>query len=355
LKAEFGIKRPTIMIGDREIGREQPCFLIAEVAQSHEGSLGMAHAFIDATADAGVDAIKFQTHIADAESTLDEDFRTRLSGQDQTRYDYWKRMEFTAEQWESLSRHAQKRGLIFLSSVFSVPALLLLDLIGVPAWKFGSGEITTSDLLNAAAATGKPLLVSTGMSSLAEIAKVAGLLRAKELKYALFQCTSRYPNPLSKVGLNVMEELRRFDCPVGLSDHSGSPYPALLALARGADLIELHVTFSRQMYGPDVAASVTFEEMKLIVAARDAFRTIDTHPVDKDAEADELASMKTLFGKSIAPVRDLPSGTILCRDMLTLKKPGTGLSPGLLDGLVGRRLARAVSANRLLQSDDVED
>jgi N,N'-diacetyllegionaminate synthase len=219
----------------------------------------------------------------------------------------------------------------------------------------GVAETLSADLFAAATSTGKPLLISTGMSSFAEISSLAAQLQGKKSQYALFQCTSRYPNPLSKVGLNVMDELRRFSCPVGLSDHSGSPLPALLALARGADLIELHVTFDRQMYGPDVAASVTFEEMKMIVAAREAFWTIDANPVNKDAEAGELSSTKALFGKSVALVRDLPPGTILSREMLTLKKPGTGLSPSLLNGLVGRRLARAVAANRLLRNDDFED
>lgn len=344
----------SIKIGERQIGAEERCFIIAEVAQSHEGSIGAAHAFIDAAADAGVDAIKFQTHIADAESTLDETFRVRLSGQDKTRYDYWKRMEFTAEEWAGLAEHANKRGLTFLSSVFSVPALHLLDRLGVPAWKFGSGEIATSDLLDAALATKKPLLISTGMSGYGEIEKTAKLVRGKGGQFALFQCTSRYPNPLEKVGLNVMDELRRFDCPVGLSDHSGSPHPALLALARGADMLELHVTFSRRMYGPDVPSSVTFEEMKSIVAARDAFRTIDANPVDKNAEAAELKPMKALFGKSVAPARDLPAGTALTRDMLTLKKPGTGIPADTIDTLVGRRLGRAVFANRLLTKDDLE-
>ncbi|MGB7256493.1 MAG: N-acetylneuraminate synthase family protein [Pseudolabrys sp.] len=343
-----------IKIENKEVGEGRPCYLIAEVAQAHDGSIGMAHAFIGAAADAGVDAIKFQTHIADAESTLDEKFRIKMSGQDQTRYDYWKRMEFSAEEWAGLSQHACERGLTFLSSVFSVPALEMLHKLGVPAWKFGSGEVATSDLLDAAIATGKPLLISTGMSGYAEIEKVTGLLRKKGRQFALFQCTSRYPNPISKVGLNVMDELRRFDCPVGLSDHSGSPFPALLALARGADLIELHVTFSRQMYGPDVPSSVTFDEMKEIVAARDAFRTIDTNPVDKDAEARDLAPIKAMFGKSVALARDLPAGTTLGRDMLTLKKPGTGIPAGKLGELVGRRLARAVPANRLLTNDDIE-
>jgi N-acetylneuraminate synthase len=152
-----------------------------------------------------------------------------------------------------------------------------------------------------------------------------------------------------------MDELRRrFDCPVGLSDHSGSAYPSLLALARGADLIEVHVAFHRGMFGPDVPASITFDELRLVTGARDAFRLIDDNPVDKDKEAGELGGLAKLFGKSVAPARDLSAGTILTSDMLTLKKPGDGFPPEMLGSLIGQRLKRAVSASRLLRPEDLE-
>ena len=287
-------------------------------------------------------------------STFDEAFRVKFSLQDTTRYDYWKRMEFTAEQWAGLSEHSGKRGLIFLSSVFSVSALEMLDRIGVPAWKLGSGEISTPDLLTAAAKTGKPLLVSTGMSTYEEIGATVAKVRGAGLGLVLFQCTTRYPNPLDRVGINVMDELRtRFDCLVGLSDHSGIPYPSLLALARGADMLEIHVAFHRGMFGPDVPASVTFDELRLICKARDAFVEMDGSPVDKDREAAELAELRRLFGKSVAPVRDLPAGTVLEASMLTLKKPGTGIAPDLIPQLVGRRLVEAVKGDRLLRLEDL--
>ncbi len=346
---------PHIDIAGLRIGGGAPALIIAEVAQAHDGSLGLAHAFVDEVAKAGADAIKFQTHIAAAESTLDEPFRVKFSKQDATRYDYWRRMEFTPEQWSGLADHARERRLLFLSSVFSVPGLEMLDRLGVPAWKIGSGEIATPDIHAAAVQTGRPLLVSTGMSSFAEIAETVAKVRGAGLDLALFQCTSRYPNPLERVGLNVMDELRqRFACPVGLSDHSGSPYPALLALARGADLLEIHVTFHRGMFGPDVPASVTFDELRTIVAARDAFRLMDANPVDKDAEAAELSPMRGVFGKSIAAVRNLESGSVLQADMLTLKKPGNGISPDQATSLIGRRLVRAVSCDRLLKYEDLE-
>ena len=344
-----------IMIGDRAVGGGAPALLIAEVGQAHDGSLGTAHAFIDASAEAGADAIKFQTHIAAEESTLDEEFRVKFSKQDATRYDYWQRMEFSPEQWAGLAQHAAEKGLIFLSSAFSVAAVELLDKLGHPAWKIGSGEYKSTDLMAAMAATGRPILLSTGMSRWAEIAESVAGIRALGVDPALFQCTSRYPTPLDRVGLNVIDELRQaHNCPVGLSDHSGSPYPALAALARGVDMIEVHVTFDARMFGPDVPASLTFEQFRQVAEGRAAFAEMDANPVDKDAVADELETMRGLFTKSLAPGRALAKGTVLTADMLTAKKPGTGISATRLAEIVGRTLARDVVPDRLLRPEDLQ-
>ena len=344
-----------IQIGERSVGNGAPALLIAEVGQAHDGSLGTAHAFIDASAAAGADAIKFQTHIAAAESTLDEEFRVKFSKQDATRYDYWQRMEFTPEQWAGLSEHAAEKGLIFLSSAFSVQAVELLDALGHPAWKIGSGEYKSADLMGAMAATGKPILLSTGMSRWSEIADSAAGIRALGVDLALFQCTSRYPTPLDAVGLNVIDKVRDdHGCPVGLSDHSGSPFPALAALARGVDMIEVHVTFSKGQFGPDVPASLTFEEFRQVADARAAFAEMDANPVDKDVVADEMETMRGLFTKSLAPTRALTKGTVLTADMLTAKKPGTGIAATSLNEFIGRSLARDVVPNRLLRLEDLQ-
>jgi len=345
----------SIEIKGRRVGPQQSCFLIAEVAQAHDGSLGAAHAYIDAAADAGVDAVKFQTHIADAESTLDEPFRIKFSQQDETRYAYWKRMEFTAEQWAGLAAHANERRLVFLSSAFSVAAVELLRRLGMAAWKVGSGEVATRDLLDAMLAAGGPILLSTGMSTYAEIGEVVTRLRARGAELALFQCTTRYPVGLDEVGLNVIGELRkRFGCPAGLSDHSGTTYPALAAMAQGADMIEAHIVFDKRMFGPDTAASLTVQEFKEVAQARDAIAQMLAHPVDKDRIAGELAQTRTMFGKSVALSRNLPAGTVLARDMLTVKKPGTGIPAAELDSLVGSRLKRDADAQHLLSRDDID-
>ena len=345
----------TLSIGDRLIGASEPCLLIAEIAQAHDGSLGMAHAFLDAAADAGADAIKFQTHLAAAESTLDEPFRVTFSKQDKTRYDYWKRMQFTPEAWAGLAQHARDRGLLFLSSPFSVEAVQLLSAVGVPAWKVGSGEALGSALVESMIAAGGPILLSTGMSRWREIEASVADLEQRKVPHALLQCTSRYPTSLEAVGLNVLSEMRaRFRCPVGLSDHSGTTFPALAALARGCSLLEVHVTFDRRMFGPDSASSLTFDEFRLIRDARDAFLVMDRHPVDKDSMADALATMRSTFGKSLAPVRVLEAGTVLDESMLVMKKPATGLQADDLKSVLGRRLARTVQPERLLQWSDLE-
>jgi N,N'-diacetyllegionaminate synthase len=345
----------TIEIKGRRIGLQSPCFLIAEVAQAHDGSLGTAHAYIDAAADAGVDAVKFQTHIAQEESTLDEPFRVKFSKQDETRYAYWKRMEFTPEQWAGLAAHAAEKNLVFLSSAFSVAAVDLLKKLGTAAWKVGSGEVATRDLLDAMLTAGGPILLSTGMSTYTEIGEVVTRLRSRGADLALFQCTTRYPVSLEEVGLNVIGELRqRFRCPAGLSDHSGTIYPALAAMAQGADMIEAHIVFDKRMFGPDTPASLTVQEFKQLAQARDAFAQMLANPVDKDRIAGDLAPTRAMFGKSVALSRNLPAGTVLARDMLTTKKPGTGIPAAEIDSLVGRRLRRDADAQRLLSRDDID-
>lgn len=341
-------------IAGRNVGPGHPALIIAEVAQAHDGSLGLAHAFIDAAAEAGADAVKFQTHIAAAESTLDEPFRVRFSRQDETRYQYWTRMEFTPEQWQGLSDHARKRSLIFLSSPFSLAAVELLQRIGMAAWKVGSGEFASRDLLRAMAATGAPILFSTGMATRAEIAEAVAFFRAEGVPCGLMQCTSAYPTPLEAVGLNVIDELREaFACPVGLSDHSGSLFPPLAALARGADMVEVHVAFHRQMFGPDVPASLIFDELKLVCGMRDALSTMDSHPVDKDAMAEKLLGTREVFGKSLAPARALAEGTVLRPEMVVSRKPGGGIPPDAVELISGRRLARDVVPDRILRWNDL--
>ncbi len=330
--------------------------IIAEVAQSHDGSLGQAHAFIDAVARTGADVVKFQTHIAAAESTPGEPFRVAFSRQDAGRYDYWRRMEFTPEQWAGLKTHAEEKGLIFLSSPFSPEAADLLERLGVVAWKIGSGEVASLSLLEQVAAGGKHLYVSTGMSGYAETAELLDRLRGIAAGgFTLMQCTTAYPTPLTEVGLNVLGEYRRrFGCPVGLSDHSGTPYPSLAAVALGASALEVHVAFSREMFGPDVSSSLTVDELQEMVRGVRAVETMLAHPVDKDAKAQELAELRRIFGKSAVARRDMPQGAEVAPSDVAFRKPGGGISEPAFRALARPRLTRNVAAGEVLGVADFQ-
>jgi len=334
----------------------QRCLIIGEVAQAHDGSLGMAHAFVNAIANAGADAVKFQTHIAAAESTPDEPWRVKFSPQDATRYDYWKRMEFTEEQWHGLKRHADERGLNFLSSPFSIEAVELLTRVGVAAWKVASGEVNNTPMFERMAATGLPILLSTGMSPLSEIDAAVERVKAHGLPLVVLQCTTAYPCPLEKVGLNLIPFFReRYRCAVGLSDHSGTIYPGLAAATLGIEVLEVHVTLSREMFGPDVPASITTSELRQLVEGVRFIEKMKAHPVDKDAMAQEMAPLRDLFTKSVVARMELPAGTVLREEHLTVKKPGTGIPANRLHEVVGKRLQRPVKANELLQEQDLEE
>lgn len=333
---------------------QAPCTIIVEVGQAHDGSLGTAHAFIDSIARGGADAVKFQTHIAAAESTPDEPWRTRFSSQDRTRIDYWRRMEFSESQWLELKAHAADRDLLFLSSPFSLEAVELLSAIGVAGWKTASGETSNHALIDAMAVTGLPMIVSTGMSTLAEIDEVVARIRAHDVALAVLQCTSAYPCPPELVGLNVISEFRqRYGCAAGLSDHSATIYPGLAAAAHGIEILEVHLTLSREMFGPDVPASVTPSQLRELVEGIRFIETMRANPVDKAVIPARVESLRVIFTKSVVATAALERGTVLERCHLAAKKPGSGIPANELGELVGRRLARAVAPDQLLSYDDL--
>jgi len=332
------------------------CTIVGEVAQAHDGSLGMAHAYIDAIARAGANAVKFQTHIAEAESTPAEPWRVKFSPQDETRFDYWKRMEFTEEQWSGLKRHADERGLMFVSSPFSLQAVDLLSRVGVAAWKIASGEVTNPLLLSRLAESRLPVILSTGMSSTGEIDRAVGLIKERGLPVTVLQCTSAYPCPPERIGLNLIPFYQaRYDCPAGLSDHSGTIYPGLAAVVLGAQMVEVHVTFSREMFGPDVSSSVTTAELRQLVEGIRFVERMKASPVDKDRLAEEVQPLRLMFMKSIVAREDLAAGTILEEQHVDAKKPGTGIPANELPRVVGKRLRRSVSRDEMILPQDLDE
>lgn len=336
-------------------GDAGPCLIIGEVAQAHDGSVGFAHAYIDAIAAAGADVVKFQTHIAAEESTPGEPWRVKFSKQDESRYAYWKRMEFTEAQWAELKRHADERGLLFLCSPFSVKAVEMLMRVGARAWKVASGEIRESSTFERMAATGLPMYVSTGMSPIEEIDAAVERVKARSIPLLLMQCTTAYPCPPEQVGLNMIPFFRdRYGCAVGLSDHTGTVYPSFAAATIGVAALEVHVTMSREMFGPDVSASVTTAELRQLVEGVRFIEAMKTHPVSKDRMADDLKGVRSLFTKSVVARTDLPAGTVLTLEHLAFKKPGTGIPEQKAHTVLQKRLKHAVAADTMILEDNLD-
>jgi N-acetylneuraminate synthase len=342
-------------IAGRPVSPDHPPFIIAEVAQSHEGSLGNAFAFAEVARDAGAQAIKFQTHIAAEESTPSEPWRIPFSRQDASRYDYWQRMEFTFEQWQALKNHCDVLGIIFLSSPFSLMACRWLEELGVPAWKVASGEIHNAQLLDFMRGTGKPILLSTGLAAPQDATSIARELARDGQPVGLFHCTTQYPTPPEQVGLNVLQDYidQLGEIPVGLSDHSGSPVAGILASWLGASMIEVHLTLHEKAFGPDVSSSLTPDGLRQLVRGTEAAWRMRRHPVDKAAQLGELQEIRRTFGRSLFTNRELAQGTLLTEDMLAYKKPGGGIAYEERDSLVGRTTVRPLPADHMLSADDV--
>jgi N,N'-diacetyllegionaminate synthase len=332
------------------------CFIIGEVGMAHDGSLGMAHAYIDAIAKAGAHAVKFQTHIAEEESTAAEPFRVALSGQDASRQAYWHRTAFSEKSWSGLVDHAHEAGLCFISSPFSEAAVDLLVGARADVLKIASGEVGNLPLLSHSANSGLPVMVSSGMSSLAEVDDAVALLEAKGARFAVFQCTSAYPCPPERIGLNVISEFQqRYSCPVGLSDHSGTIYAGLAAATLGVAMIEVHVCFSKEIYGPDVPASLTPDDLSRLVEGVTFVKRAMASTLQKDQEAEKAADLRRIFTKSIVARRPLTVGTQLVLTDLAFKKPGTGMPAAKYQEVVGRWLCCDVEQDHFFSLADFKD
>jgi N,N'-diacetyllegionaminate synthase len=330
-------------------------FIIAEIAQAHEGSLGILHSYIDALATTGVNAIKFQTHIAEAESSVHEPFRVNFSYVDQTRYDYWKRMEFSPEQWAGIKSHCEDKGVEFLSSPFSIRAVELLEALEVKRYKIASGEITNFLLLEKIAQTRKPVILSSGMSDLKELAAAVKFFQDRSIEISVLQCTTMYPTPPEHLGLNVIPILKdKFKCKVGFSDHSGQTTACVAARTMGADILEFHAVFDKRMFGPDATSSLTIDEIGSLVKQVRYLEKALNFPVDKNDTA-RYEENKKIFGKSLAVNDDLPKGHILVFENLESKKPaGHGIPAAQFVSVIGRKLNKNLMKYSFLSEDDLE-
>jgi len=330
--------------------------IIAEVGQAHDGSLGNAHAFIDALANTGVNIIKFQTHIAEAESSIHEPFRIKFSYEDETRYDYWRRMEFSLDQWKSLADHCSKVGLEFMSTPSSLAAVNLLEKVGVKRYKVGSGDINNLLLLKKIAMTSKPIILSTGMSTIDEIQEALNLIEENGNHFSILHCTSKYPTQPSDIDLGLIEKYKStFNCPIGFSDHSGTIFPCLAAVALGCDIVEFHVVFDKKMFGPDATSSLTIDEVKYLVTGIQYINEANINLVDNGVN-NNINKMKSIFGKSLSVNKNLDKGhTIIFEDLESKKPSDYGISTSSYKDVLGKTLKVSKQKNDFLNYEDLEN
>lgn len=329
-------------------------FIIAEIAQAHEGSLGRAHSYIDALARTGVNAVKFQVHIAEAESSKHEPFRVQFSDRDRSRFEYWRRMEFTQEQWKELKSHCEEKGMEFIASPFSNAAVDLLEEVGVKRYKIGSGEVTNFLMLEKIGRTGKPVILSSGMSSYSELDRTVDFLRKKNIHYSILQCTTAYPTQPENYGLNVIKQLQeRYAVPIGYSDHSAKKETCIAATVLGAEILEFHAVFSRQSYGPDATSSLEIAEItQLVRAVKNVSKALE-NPVDK-TEMSQYIELKNIFEKSLSVNKSLSEGHVLSFEDLEAKKPkGFGIAASEFEDVIGKKLSRPMNKWEFLNQQDL--
>jgi N-acetylneuraminate synthase/N,N'-diacetyllegionaminate synthase len=346
---------PLFPLGGHAIGLD-PVFVIAEAGVNHNGDAELAHRLVEAAADSGADAVKFQTFdpaaLASASAPTAAYQRSAGAGQDQQAM--LARLALPADAWPALQAHAAELGLVFLSTPFDDASADLLDRLEVPAFKVGSGELTNTPFLERLARRGRPMIVSTGMADMAEVAAAVDAIRGTGNSHlALLHCVSAYPAEPGDANLRAMQTLRAaFGVWTGWSDHTPGIELPIAATALGAAIIEKHLTLDRTMRGPDHHASLEPAEFRAMI---DAIRTVEVAlgSGDKRPTAAER-DVASVARRSLHWARDLAAGQSIGGDDLVAVRPGTGLAPGRAPDVVGRRTARAVTGGTIVAVDDIE-
>jgi N-acetylneuraminate synthase/N,N'-diacetyllegionaminate synthase len=343
-----------IEIGNKLVGDEQPIFIVAEIGVNHNGDIRLAKKLIDAAKDAGADAVKFQAFKTEKVVTKYAEkakYQKETTGLSESQYDMIRRLELKDEEIRELYNYAKKNNIIFLSSAFDKESVDLLDNLGVPAFKVASGEITNFPLLRYIAEKKKPIILSTGMSTIGEIEEALEVIREKGVEnIVLLHCVTSYPAKIEDVNLRVIEALRRrFKLPVGFSDHTlGITIPIAVA-ALGAVLVEKHFTLDRTLPGPDHRASLEPDELKdMVRAVRDVEKALGDR-VKKPTKDEER--IKKVVRRSIVAKMGIPKGTVITEDMLDFKRPGVGIEPKYLNEIIGKKAKKDIKPDGLITFD----
>lgn len=347
---------PSVAIDGWTIGPSHPCFVIAEAGVNHNGDVALAHALIDAAAAANADAVKFQTFDP---ALLVADFAPKAAYQiakaepSETQREMLDALALPHAVFRELAAHAQERGILFLSTPFDQRSAEFLSELGCAAMKIASGEITNHRLLAAMARMRVPLLMSTGMATMAETAAAVEVIRSNGAPaLALFHCVTNYPADPADCNLLAMDAMRMtFDVPVGWSDHTMGTAVTVAAAALGADMVEKHITLDRSMSGPDHAASLEPDEFASMVAGIRFASNARGSGVKRPAGA-ELGNL-AVARRSLHAARDIPAGTSLTADDMVALRPAGGISPSAERSITGLATTRALRRGQMLRDDDV--
>lgn len=348
---------PSVRISTRAVGAGRPCYVIAEAGVNHNGDLELARRLVDAAADAGADAVKFQTFRAErlmTAATPKAPYQERAPGIPADAFEMIRHLELDEDAHRALVDHCRARDIQFLSSPFEEASADLLERLGLPAFKLPSGEVTNLPFLAHVARKGKPVILSTGMATLGEVGcAMAALAPLGPNQVVLLHCVSSYPARPADVNLRAMATLAKaFPVVVGYSDHTPGLEVSLAAVALGAAVLEKHLTLDRSLPGPDQAASLEPGEFRALVQGVRNVEAALGHGRKEPAPCEQEVAV--VARKSVVAAQDLAAGTVLEAGHLAIKRPGTGLPPNALSTLIGRTLLRDLSRDATLAMEDLE-
>lgn len=347
-----------IDIANHKVGPNYPCFIVAEAGVNHNGDMEIAYQLIDAAAEAGVDAIKFQAFVTEELITLDApraNYQVLSTGESSSQYDMLKSLELTTDQQEELKIYCENLGIVYLCTPYENSSVDMLDNLGVVAFKIASTDTTNIPFLRYIAQKNRPVILSTGMSTLGEVELAVSTLQDNGLegKIVILQCTSEYPAPMNEINLRAMITMQQaFNCPVGFSDHTPGIGAGPWAVAIGACLVEKHFTLDRNMTGPDHRASLQSDELSQLVQTIRNVEVALGDGVKKLVPSEK--SNKRYMQKSLVARNFIPKGQRICSDDLTLKRPAIGLVPKLWDQVVGRRAACDIQVDEILKMESID-
>jgi N,N'-diacetyllegionaminate synthase len=344
----------SVHIGDRRIGRGWPCFVIAEAGVNHNGDINRALALVDAAVAAGVDAVKFQTFRADRLAVATAPtaaYQRRQANASHSQIELLRSLELAESDVERIARHCRSAGILFLSTPFDPESAAFLNFLGVSAFKIGSGDLTNVELLAMVARFGRPMILSTGMSNLAEVEQAVDTCQENgNGQLVLLHCVSSYPCPPAHANVRAMRTLRMaFRRPVGYSDHTIGSEVALASVALGACVLEKHFTLDRSLPGPDHSSSLEPSEIATLVRS---VRHVEEALGDgRKTVASSENETRWVARKSLVAARDIPADSRLTTDDIAVKRPGTGLPPNALPYVLGRSCREAIPKDTLLALD----